>query len=552
MSHVNISYDKFIYTHKSISINKFDLSVSGKKLLTDSKLSLSDGSIYGLIGKNGSGKSSLLKKLIELKDDSSNSMKISTLYVEQEINLDEQLPVDFVLDSNYKQKKCQEEFEKLNKIIESEECDEIEHTEYKLINDKVQKLSEILRVWNPDMERVKVIKILTGLGFTEYDLTKPSNLFSGGWQMRISLARALYLEPDLLLLDEPTNHLDLEAIIWLGNYLNEWTHTVIVVSHNIGFLNEICDYILNIEDTLQLEQYKGNYYGFKKMWKAKQKELVKEWEKYEKKIKDLKKKATEKSKIDAFINKNKVKRPEKPYTISIQFSQPNYIRSNIVTLSNVSFGYSPDKLILSDIDVGLDMETKIVLVGSNGSGKSTLIKMMTEEIKPISGEVLVNTQVQIGYYHQHFENQLPLNKTPIQYLKTIIPKDFVKDGMVEQSIRSYLGQVKLEPSAHCKTIGELSGGQKARVAIIKLIFLQPHVLILDEPTNHLDIETVESIIDALVDFKGGLLVITHEPALIEKLNGIIWMMEQVPNSTAHTINRKIESYEKYCDLILNN
>jgi len=552
MSHVNISYDKFTSTNKSISINNFDLSVSGKKLLTDSKLSLSSGSVYGLIGKNGSGKSSLLKKLIELKDDSSNSMKISTLYVEQEINLDKRLPIDFVLDSNYKQKKCQEEFEKLNKIIESEDCDEITHEEYELINDKVQKLGEILRVWNPDMERIKVIKILTGLGFTEYDLIKQSNLFSGGWQMRISLARALYLEPDLLLLDEPTNHLDLEAIIWLGNYLNEWTHTVIVVSHNIGFLNEICDYILNIEDTKQLEQYKGNYYGFKKMWKAKQNELVKNWEKYEKKIKDLKKKATEKSKIDAFINKNKVKRPEKPYNVSIQFSQPTYIRSNLVTLSNVSFGYSPDKLILSDIDVGLDMGTKIVLVGSNGSGKSTLIKMMTEEIKPTTGEVSVNTQAQIGYYHQHFENQLPLNKTPIQYLQTIIPKDFVKDGMVEQSIRSYLGQVKLEPSSHHKTIGELSGGQKARVAIIKLIFLQPHILILDEPTNHLDIETVESLIDALVDFEGGVLVITHEPALIEKLNGIIWMMEQVPNSTAHTINRKIESYEKYCDIILNN
>jgi ATP-binding cassette subfamily F protein 1 len=552
MSHVNISYDKITYTTETININNFDLSVPGKELLTNSKLSLSSGSIYGLIGKNGSGKSSLLKKLVELKQDSSISMKISTLYVEQEIDLDERNPVDFVLDSNYKQKKCQEELDKINRILESEECDEMDPDEYDLVTEKARELAEILKLWNSDLEHVKVVKILSGLGFTESDLVKPSKLFSGGWQMRISLARSLYLEPDILLLDEPTNHLDLEAIIWLGDYLNEWTRTVIVVSHNIGFLNEICDYILNIEDSKQLVQYKGNYYGFKQAWQAKQKEAEKEWEKYEKKLKELRKKGTEKSKIDEFIKKNEVKKPEKPYNVSIQFSEPYQIKSNLITLSNVSFGYSPDKPILSGIDVGLDMGSKIVLVGPNGSGKSTLIKLMTGEIEPTSGEISVNTQARIGYYNQHFENQLPLDKTPIEYLQSIIPKDFVKDRMVEQSVRSYLGQVKLEPSAHHKTIGELSGGQKARVAIIKLIFIQPHVLILDEPTNHLDIETVESLIDALVDFKGGILVITHEPELIEKLDGVTWMMESVTDSPAHTINRRIESYEKYCELILNN
>lgn len=552
MSYVNISYDKILYTAETININNFDLSVPGKKLLTNSKLSLSSGSIYGLIGKNGSGKSSLLKKLIELKQESTNSMNISTLYVEQEIELDERFPVDFVLDSNYKHKKCQEECEKLNKLLESEEIDKMENTEYELIADKARELGIILSVWNPDMERSKVIKILLGLGFTDGDLEKSSNFFSGGWQMRISLARALYLEPDLLLLDEPTNHLDLEAIIWLGNYINELNNTVIVVSHNIGFLNEICDYILNIEDSKQLVQYKGNYYGFKQEWKIKQNSAMTKWEKYDKKLKDLKKKGTDKSKIIAFISKNEVEKPERPYNVSIDFSQPFHFNSNLISMNNVSFGYSPDKPILSNIDIGLDMNSKIVLVGPNGSGKSTLINLMISDIKPTSGEVLVNTQSRFGYYSQHFENQLPLSKTPIQYLQMIIPKEFIKGGMVEQSVRSYLGQVKLEPSAHNKPIGELSGGQKARVAIIKLIFLQPHVLILDEPTNHLDIETVESLIDALVDFKGGILVITHEPELIEKLNGTIWMMEQVPGSTAHTINRKIESYKQYCELILDN
>lgn len=548
MSHVNIYYDKFTYTAETIIINNFDLSVPGKELLTNAKLSLATGSIYGLIGKNGTGKTSFLKKLIELKKDSSNSMKISTLYVEQEIDLDERNPVDFVFDSNYKQKKYQEELDKINIILES---DEMNPEEYDLISEKALELTEILKIWNPKMERVHVIKILYGLGFSESDLTKPSKLFSGGWQMRVSLARALYLEPDLLLLDEPTNHLDLQTVIWLGDYLNDWKHTVIVVSHNIGFLNEICDYILNIEDSKQLVQYKGNYYNFKQLWDTTKKKAEKEWISYEKKLKELRMK-TEKSKIEEFIKKNQVKKPERPYNVSIQFSEPYQLKSDIVTLSNVSFGYSQDKPIISGIDVSLDMNSKIVLVGPNGSGKSTLIKLMIGEIEPTTGQVNINNQARIGYYNQHFENQLPPDKTAVQYLQSIIPKDFIKDGRVEQFVRSYLGQVKLDTSAHHKLIGELSGGQKARVAIIKMIFLQPHVLILDEPTNHLDIETVESLINALVDFKGGILVITHDPELIEKLNGIIWMMELVSNSSVYTINRNIKSYQEYCELILSN
>ena len=469
--------------------------------------------------------------------------------------MDDRFPVDFVIDSNYKQKKYQYEFDKLNKILESDDIDNMDCDEYELISTKIRELSKNLSVWNIDLERGKVIKILLGLGFTENDLVKSSNIFSGGWQMRISLARALYLEPDLLLLDEPTNHLDLEAILWLSNYLNEWNHTVIVVSHNIGFLNEICDYIINIEDSKQLVQYKGNYNGFKKLLKIKQNQITKDWNNYEKKLYNLKKKGVAKSKIKDFIDKNQIIKPEKPYNVSINFQQQSNISSNIINLSNVSFGYSSDKIILSNIDIGLDMNSKIVLVGPNGSGKSTLIKLITGEIEPISGEIYINNKINVGYYNQHFENQLPLNKTPIEYLRSIIPKDLIKNGMVEQSIRSYLGQVKLESSAHHKIIGELSGGQKARIAIIKLIFIQPHVLILDEPTNHLDIETVESLIQSLVDFKGCILVITHELELIEQLDGHIWMMEQlkenINSNPIYTINKKIQSYKEYYDIVLD-
>jgi len=168
------------------------------------------------------------------------------------------------------------------------------------------------------------------------------------------------------------------------------------------------------------------------------------------------------------------------------------------------------------------------------------------ELEPISGEIKIESKAKIGYYNQHFENQLPLDKTPIQYLQSIIPKEFIWDN-IEQSVRKYLGQIKLEPNAHCKLISELSGGQKARVAITKLIFMKPHLLILDEPTNHLDIETVEALINALENFSGGLLIITHEPELIERTNSSIWMMDTINKS----INTHIESYQHYCKILLN-
>jgi ATP-binding cassette subfamily F protein 1 len=278
------------------------------------------------------------------------------------------------------------------------------------------------------------------------------------------------------------------------------------------------------------------------------KQAQKGWDVYEKKLLEFKKKNSDKGKIQEFINNNIVKKPEKPYLVSIKFGSPYQLKSNLISLIDVSFGYDSNKPILSNVNLGLDMGSKIVLVGPNGSGKSTLIKLMTGEISPTLGEVRVNPQARIGYYNQHFENQLPLDQTPVQFLQSIIPKNLVKDGMVEQSVRSFLGQVKLEPTAHHKLIGELSGGQKARIAIVNLMFKQPHALILDEPTNHLDIETVEALIDALVEYDGGILVITHEPELIWRLNARIWMMDpEIGN-----INNQIESYEQYCEYILDS
>ena len=537
----NFIYDKLIYTSDSISINNFSLSVSGKSLFQDSSLIISPGNIYGLIGKNGCGKSSLLKQLSLTNLFADN--KIRVLYVEQELDISDKNPVDIIFSSNSKLAYITEQIEIIEKEIKNlQDKEEPIYEDDLLLENLMNKYQEFQNQiigFNKEAEISKIKSILHGLGFTHDSMEQSSSIFSGGWRMRISLARALYIEPDLLLLDEPTNHLDLEAIIWLSNYMESWKGVAIIVSHNIGFLNETCSQIMNIEN-LKLVTYRGNYTMFKKSLEQKHKNQIKLYDAYEKKLKEFKKNNSSKNGVEEFIKKNLVPKPEKQYYVKINFQPTNSFKSHVIKLEDLCFSYS-DKEILKNVEIGIDMNTRATLVGLNGSGKSTLMKLISGEIKPSSGTVWIQNNLRIGYYNQHFEEQLPMDKTPIEYLIDRIP-DNLKDGNREITVRSYLGNVKLEGNAHNKKINELSGGQKARVALVKLIFQQPHVLLLDEPTNHLDIETVEALINGLKNFNGGILLITHEPELINSLESELWIMDK----NTKQVSKYLNSYENYC------
>jgi ATPase subunit of ABC transporter with duplicated ATPase domains len=285
---------------------------------------------------------------------------------------------------------------------------------------------------------------------------------------------------------------------------------------------------------------------FKEAFIQKQKEIKKKYEIYEKKLKEIKKKGNTKNKMDEWIKKNIVVRPDKEYNSRIEFFSNKSYSSNIIKFEDVSFSYGANKII-DNVSFGLSMDSKVTLVGLNGSGKSTLIKLIMGEIVPESGYINIQDGVRIGYYNQHFDQHLPFDKTPVDFLYNILPAESEKIGDKKEIIRSYLGKIKLESSAHNKLIGQLSGGQKARVALIKLIFERPHMLLLDEPTNHLDIETVEALIDCLEVYEGGILLITHEPELINRLNSHIWFLD----SNKKKVNFNISSYDSYCNMILS-
>ncbi len=358
------------------------------------------------------------------------------------------------------------------------------------------------------------------------------------------------------MLDEPTNHLDLNAVIWLDNYLQNWKKTLLIVSHDQSFLDNVCTDMIHL-DMEKLFYYKGNYTSFKKMLIQKRREQLKEFEKQEKKIKELKSsgKSTKQaeSKQKEFLTrkqeknmKNKgiqreednapkelLKKP-KEYVVKFKFNEPNELAPPILGLKNVSFKYDDQSYLFKHVDFGIDMTSRVAIVGPNGVGKSTMLKLLMGDIQPTSGEIIHNRFLKIGRYDQHSADQFDLTITPVHHLQKSYNLEY-------QECRKRLGSVGLAGHAHEVKISDLSGGQKARVALCDLACRNPDVIILDEPTNNLDIESIDALAEAITEYKGGVIVVTHDERLIRETDCRLYIIE---NQTINDMKGDFDDYRK--------
>ena len=511
----------------SIRVASFTITAAGKSLLVNAELKITLGRRYGLVGPNGHGKTTLLRHIAD-KRALHLPLDLDALLCEQEVVADDTPAIQVVLKSDTKRVKLEEELAALNLSADPD-------------SDRVNQIYTELNAMGADSAEARARRILAGLGFSTHEMQdRPTKNFSGGWRMRVSLARALFMEPQLLLLDEPTNHLDLNAVIWLDNYLQGWKKTVIVVSHDQSFLDNVCTDIIHL-DQLRLFYYRGNYSQFKKMHVQKMREHEKKFEKQEKEIKQLKKSGKSTKQAEKVVKEQRGRKegevqPQdlltkvKEYKVKFKFDDPGELQPPILKVNGVSFRYS-DKgpWIFENIEFGIDMpsgdddpdvvsSSRVAILGPNGVGKSTFLKLLSGEILPTKGEVERNRKARIAKFDQHSGEHLTGEESPTQYLMNLF-------DLAYQDARKQLGSFGLVSHAHTIPNSQLSGGQKSRVALCEIALKKPHILILDEPTNNLDIESIDALADALNAYKGGVVVVTHDERLILETRCNLFVIE---------------------------
>ncbi|AMD19883.1 HCL268Wp [Eremothecium sinecaudum] len=542
---------------KDIKIDTFDLYVgNGQRILSDASLSLSFGHRYGIVGQNGIGKSTLLRALS--RRELNVPKHISILHVEQEVRGDENTVLQSVLDADVWRKRLLHEEEKINERMQEisklrsefeEESLEVKKldNEYEDLDQHLQQISEKLVDIESDKAEAKAASILYGLGFSTESQQRPTNSFSGGWRMRLSLARALFCQPDLLLLDEPSNMLDVPSITYLAEYLKSYPATVLVVSHDRAFLNEVATDII-YQHNERLDYYRGqNFDTFYATKEERRKNAQREYDNqmaYRKHLQDFIDKyrynAAKSQEAQSRIKKLEklpiLVPPEEEKSISFMFSDCDKLSPPIIQLQDVSFGYTPDQLLLKDVNLDVQLDSRIALVGANGCGKTTLLKVLMEQLRPNQGFVSRNTRLRIGYFAQHHIDAMDLTKSAVDWMSETYP------GKTDEEYRRHLGSFGITGSLGLQKMQLLSGGQKSRVAFASLCLNSPHILILDEPSNHLDTAGIDALIAALKKFTGGVLMVSHDISFIDNVCNEIWVSE---DGTVKKFNGTIHDYKEY-------
>ncbi|CAF0956787.1 unnamed protein product [Rotaria sordida] len=531
-------------TNKSydIHIDNFDVSYGNKMLILAGTLDLIYGRRYGFVGRNGLGKSTLLRVIANRSLVVPSHLRI--LHVEQEIEGTDTIALQSVLECDERRTALLNEEKELNRRLHSSNDSSTTHDSF--ISKRLTAIYAELETIEAHKAESRAAVILNGLGFSTEMQSMATKQFSGGWRMRLALARALFSKPDLLLLDEPTNMLDLKAIIWLENYLQTWKSTILVVSHDRTFLNTVATDILHLYSQ-KVDSYRGNYDTFVSARTERLKNQQREYE-AQKEYRDhiqvfidrfrynANRAAQVQSKLK-LIEKLPVLRPvEKEHEVHFRFPDPEPLNGTILQLDDVAFAYSKNiPMILNNVNLSANLSSRICIMGENGSGKTTLLKLLVEELEPTKGQRHGHRNLAIGYFTQHFVDQLPMNINSVEVLQLRFP------GKAVEQYRTALGRFGITGDTALQTVMSLSGGQKCRLAFSLMCMKNPHILVLDEPTNHLDMETIEALAEAIKKFQGGVVLVSHDELVIKRVCTEAWLCR---NGSVTALENGFEQYKK--------
>ncbi|GKT26440.1 ABC transporter F family member 3 [Aduncisulcus paluster] len=560
----------------NIVLENFSVAFGGKELLTNTNLRLVYGRRYGFVGRNGMGKSTLLRYMNNRELPVSKELDI--FYVSQEAPGDDRTVIETVLECDLERTRLvrmEKDLVKLEEEISSGSSISVDlktlfpgkdgHSliELSVDGDEIapptpdQLDRRMDELYNEMMEKdafsaeAKASRILSGLQFTPAMQQKPTKEFSGGWRMRVSLATALYKDPDVLMLDEPSNHLDLSAVLWLEDYLKKFRKLLILVSHDIQLLDAVCTDIINIE-ARKLVMYSGNYSSFVRTRAAQMKTFRKMSENQAKRREHMqkfidkfrfnaKRASMAQSRIKALQKMDKIDLVEEDASFQFSFPSPSSISGDLISLKDVAFSYTgtftPSSFYLKDVNLTVRAGSRIALVGGNGEGKSTLLKLLFGQLTPQVGKVEMNERAKVSVFRQHHAELLPMAETPISILQSRFP------GGEESDYRTHLGSFGVTGALAVQPIRTLSGGQKSRVAFALLTFANaPHILLLDEVSNHLDIATRQAIIHALIQYTGSFVLVSHDAHLIETTCDELWV---VGDSTVKKFEGDFSAYRTH-------
>ncbi|XP_031573996.1 ATP-binding cassette sub-family F member 2-like [Actinia tenebrosa] len=506
---------------KDLKIENFSITFHGVELLKDAKLELNCGRRYGFIGLNGCGKSTMLMAIGKREIPIPEHFDIFHLH--GEIEASDKTALQAVMEVDKERHRLEAEAAELAHLGDE-------------ASDRLFEVYERLEELDAEKAEVLAAEILHGLGFTKTMQNTCTKDFSGGWRMRIALARALFLKPSVLLLDEPTNHLDLDACVWLEEELKDYKRILVIVSHSQDFLNGVCTNIIHLTQG-KLNYYGGNYDSYIKTRSELEENQMKQYNREQDEIKHmvnyiarfghgsakLARQAQSKEKVLAKMKAGGL--TEKVFrdkTLSFYFPDCGKLPPPVISVQMMSFRYSVDKpYIYKNLDFGLDLDTRVALVGPNGAGKSTLLKLIEGSLTPTDGLIRRHGHLKICRYHQHLQDMLELELSALEFMM----KCFTEVKEIED-MRKSIGRYGLTGKQQTCPMANLSDGQRCRVVFAWLAFQTPHLLLLDEPTNHLDMETIDSLAEAINDFEGGLLLVSHDFRLINQVAEEIWVCEK--------------------------